>query len=82
MSLLKEGLQSDCDYPVYRKRNVIPILMTHYNSLLTDSSMKVCHGNSIWWINLMSVFLLLVTNIIAHKASKFVKCFCHWSCLE
>ena len=41
ISLLKEGLRSDCDYPVYRKRNVIPILMTHYNSLLTDSSMKV-----------------------------------------
>ena len=41
MSLLKEGLRSECDYGVYRKRNVIPILMTHYNSLLTDASMKV-----------------------------------------
>ena len=41
MSLLKESLRSDCDYPVYRKRNVISILMTHYSSLLTDSSMKV-----------------------------------------
>lgn len=41
MSLLKEGLRSECDYAVYRKRNVIPILMTHYHSLLTDASMKV-----------------------------------------
>ena len=41
MSLLKEGLRSDQDYPVYRKRNVIPILMAHYNSVLPDSSMKV-----------------------------------------
>ncbi|XP_065899031.1 nucleolar pre-ribosomal-associated protein 1-like isoform X3 [Dysidea avara] len=41
MSLLKEGLRSDQDYPVYRRRNVIPILMTHYSSVLTDSSMKL-----------------------------------------
>ena len=57
MSLLKEGLRSDCDYPVYRKRNVIPILMTHYSSLLTDSSMKVYHvhmGLIIWCYVLFS----------------------------
>ena len=41
MSLLKEGLRSAYDYPVYRKRNVIPILMAHYSSMLTDLSMKV-----------------------------------------
>ena len=41
MSLLKEGLRSACDYLVYRKRNVIPILMAHYSSMLTDPSMKV-----------------------------------------
>ena len=77
MSLLKKGLRSDCDYPVYRKRNVIPILMTHYTSLLTDSSMKVHMLLYDCTCKINVVTFCSVTDIVAYKASKFAECCRH-----
>ena len=75
MSLLKEGLRSDYDYPVYRKRNAIPILMTHYSSLLTDSLMKV--RMLLLTISYFKFFVYSDADLTAHQTSKFVKCCCH-----